>query len=103
MNIDRQTALVILGMALVTYVTRATGFWLMGHLRLTPRVGAWLRAVPGAVLVSLVSPAVLATGPAELAASVATVAVAARSRNLLAAMVSGVAVVWVLRTAAHLR
>jgi uncharacterized membrane protein len=89
-------------MALVTYVTRVSGYFLIGHVALSPRLEAGLRAIPGAVLISIVAPAVLTAGPAEALASLATVLVAARARNLLAAMAAGILVVWALRTLAHL-
>jgi uncharacterized membrane protein len=89
-------------MALVTYVTRVSGYFLIGHVALSPRLEAGLRAIPGAVLISIVAPAVLSAGPAEALASLATVLVAARTRNLLAAMATGILVVWALRSLAHL-
>lgn len=89
--------LTIAGMALVTYATRAGGLWLMGRVALTPRVEAWLRNIPGAVLVALIAPAAVAGGAAEMLAVLATVAVMARTRNMLLAMLAGVAAVWLLR------
>ncbi len=97
MNIDPFSLLAILGMALVTSATRAGGLWLMGRVTPSPRVAAWLRHIPGAVLVSLVAPAVLIGGPAQTLAALATALVAVRTRNLLLAVVVGVGVVWVLR------
>lgn len=87
----------ILGMALATYGTRAGGIWLMSRVAPSARVEAWLRQVPGAVLISIIAPAALATGPAGLLAVLATVLVATRTRNLLLPMVVGVASIWVLR------
>jgi uncharacterized membrane protein len=87
----------ILAMALATYVTRAGGFWLMGFVKLSPRIEAWLRALPGAVLVALVAPAVISGGLAAVVAALATLLVALRTKNLLLAMVIGVLVVWGLR------
>jgi uncharacterized membrane protein len=84
-------------MALVTYATRAGGFWLMGLVTPTPRIEAWLRQIPGAVLVAIIAPAVLASSLAETLAALATVLVAIRTKNVLAAMVVGVAAVWLLR------
>lgn len=98
MHIDLPTLVTILGMALATYATRASGLWLIGRIHLTKRAEAWLREIPGAVLVAIVAPTVFTTGVAEAAASLATVLVAARTRNLLLAMVCGVALVWALRT-----
>lgn len=94
----RTEALVaILGMALVTYATRAGGFWLLGRVPVTPRVASWLRHLPGAILVALVAPAALAGGPAETVAALATAAVAARTGGVLPAMLCGIAAVWALR------
>ena len=87
----------ILGMALVTYATRAGGLWLMGRVAPTPRVETWLRALPGAIIVSLVAPVALGGDPAETLAALATAAVAARTGGVLPALIAGVAAVWLLR------
>lgn len=87
----------IVGMALVTYASRAGGVWLMSRVTPSPRVDAWLRQIPGAILASLVVPTALASGPAGALALVAAVAVARRGGNVLLAMLAGVAVVWLLR------
>jgi uncharacterized membrane protein len=63
----------------------------------SPRVEAWLRQIPGAVLVAIVAPTVLASSIAETLASVIAVLVAWRTKNVLVAMIAGVAMVWVLR------
>jgi uncharacterized membrane protein len=91
------SVLTILGMALVTYMTRAGGLWLMGRVASTPRVEAWLKHIPGAVLVSLVAPTALTSGPAESISVLATGLVAIRTRNFLLAIACGLACVWVLR------
>ena len=87
----------ILGMALVTYATRAGGFWLMGIVTPSPRIEAWLRQIPGAVLVAIIAPTVLASSLAETLAALATVLVAIRTKNVLIALLVGVAAVWLLR------
>ena len=97
MQIDPLTLATILAMALVTYATRAGGLWLMGRVTPSPRVEAWLRNIPGAVLVSIVTPLALTNGPADALAAAATGVVAARTHNLLLAIVVGVASAWILR------
>lgn len=92
-----ETAAVIFGMAVVTYLTRASGFYLVSRVKVSGRLEAFLNAIPGTVLVSLVAPVVLASGPAESAASLATILTAWKSRSLPLAMVVGVVVVWILR------
>ncbi len=91
--------LTILGMALVTYATRAGGLWLMGRVEPSPRVERWLRHIPGAVIISIVAPIVVEGGPAELLATAATVGVGVRTKNVLLTMLTGVVVVWAARSA----
>ena len=94
---DALTVGTILAMAAVTYATRAGGFWLSTKLTLSGRLERTLHAIPGAVLVSLVSPQIVDGGLAAAVASVGTIAVAVRTRNLLAAVVTGALLVSLLR------
>lgn len=89
--------LTILGMALVTYLTRIGGLWLMSRVSLSGRLKAWLEYLPGTILVAIVAPAVLGAGLAEVGAAVATLLVAVRMRNVLVSMLVGVGVVVALR------
>lgn len=98
MRVDPTVLLTIALMALVTYATRAGGLWLSARLSLSGRAEAWLNHIPGAILVSIVAPTVLAGGWPETLAAVAVVVVALRTGSLLASMGSGVAVILVLRT-----
>jgi uncharacterized membrane protein len=97
-SLDPLTLFTILLMALATYATRAGGLWLASRLTLSGRVEAWLDYIPGAILVSIVAPTVLASGLAEALAAVAVVLVALRTGSLPVAMVIGVGAVLVLRT-----
>jgi uncharacterized membrane protein len=63
MSVSAQALAAILAMAVVTYATRAAGLFLVGRMRLGPRAEAFLSAIPGAVVGSLVAPAVLTQGP----------------------------------------
>ncbi|WP_226010291.1 AzlD family protein [Halomicrobium salinisoli] len=87
----------IAGMAVGTYVTRAGGYWLVSQFELTPRFRAWLRYLPGAVLVSLIVPDLVNGGPAEWGAALGALVVAWRSGNILYAMLAGIGIVVVLR------
>ena len=100
MGFDHITLLAIAFMALATYATRAGGLWLANSFDLSERAGAWLDAIPGAILVSLVAPTVLTGGPAEALAAVAVVVVAVRTGSLPLAMATGVVAVVVLRSLA---
>lgn len=66
---DPTTIWVILAGALATYLTRIGGHLVVSRFhRLHPRVEAALDAVPAAVLTTIVAPAVVTGGPAELVA-----------------------------------
>lgn len=100
MRLDPLTMTTILLMAIATYVPRAGGLWLASRLALSGRVEAWLDYIPGAILVSIVAPVVLASGLAEALAALAVVLVASRTGSLPVAMVTGVCALLVLRTLA---
>jgi|SRR6186713_2996595 len=97
MGADLTAVLTILGMGLATYLTRIGGIWLMGRVATTPRIEAWLKHIPGSVLVSLVAPTAFTSGPAESLSVAATALVAVRTRNFLLAIICGLVSVWLLR------
>ena len=81
MTIEPSSLAVIVGMAAVSFIARAAGFWAIGLVPLTPRVERFLRHLGSAVIVSLVAPAliqdrVLAVG---VAITVATMLLTGRS------------------------
>lgn len=98
MTIDPTTLAAIAVMAVATYLTRIAGYWLVRYFTLTGRSAAALEAVPGAVLIALIAPMVLATGPAESGAALVTILVARRGA-MLPAVVGGVAAAALLRLA----
>lgn len=87
------------GMALVTYLTRAAGLAVISRLSISGRLERFMKAIPGAILASIVAPSALAAGPAEALATLATATIAWRYNNLPLAMGVGVAVVLALRYA----
>jgi uncharacterized membrane protein len=82
--------LIIAVMAIVTYAMRAGGFLLMGYVPMTARVRAFLQALPGAVVVSLVVPVAVSGGIAATTSVLAALAMMAWWRNDLVAVISGV-------------
>jgi uncharacterized membrane protein len=86
----------ILGMALVTYGTRASGMWLMRFAAPSGLTERWLRHIPGSVLAAIIAPAVVAHGAAGVVAVLVTGAVSLRTGNLLLAMASGVITVYLV-------
>ena len=90
--------LVIGGLAVATFTIRLSGILLGQRI---PREGAWataLNALPGCLLVALVSVALLSGGPREWTAAAIAAAVAIVSRNLPLTMAAGIAAIWALRT-----
>ncbi|HMB89815.1 MAG TPA: AzlD domain-containing protein [Rhodothermales bacterium] len=92
-----RTLLALLGMALGTYALRAGGFWLIARFAPSPFVERALGHTPGAVIVALVAPALLAGGWPDLAAAAITATVALRTRSLLAAIGAGTLAVCLFR------
>ena len=92
-----ESLVTILGMAAITFAIRAGGLLLANRLPTSGFVAAWMRHIPGAVLASLVAPAIASGGIAEtLGAAVVTLSYLL-TRNLFAAMVGGVLVVYLAR------
>ncbi|PIR21205.1 MAG: branched-chain amino acid transport [Deltaproteobacteria bacterium CG11_big_fil_rev_8_21_14_0_20_47_16] len=97
MDANSQAYLTILGMAVITYLTRVTGLFLTNRIRMTPRTEIILKSLPGTIVVSIVAPALLTAGLAEIIAGTFTGLVAWKTRNLLFALLVGVLSVWALR------
>ena len=96
MRLDAATLAAIVAMAVATYATRIAGLLFAKRLALTGRAKAAFDGIPAAVLVAVIAPSVLATGPAETVAALAT-ALAATRLPLLATIAVGVAAVVALR------
>jgi len=93
---DQLTLLAILGMGVATYFTRIAGLILVRFVDLKGRTRAALEAVPVAVLMSVIAPTILATGPAETVAAIVTMLAAFRL-PLLGVVVVGVVCVALFR------
>lgn len=94
---DTHTIVAILVMALVTYLTRVGGFWLM---RLVPEGGfvrQWLHHLPGAVVIAILAPMALEGGWGSPVAIAAAVGLGALRASALIATFGAVALVAVLR------
>lgn len=90
--------MVILPLAAATFVIRIAGV-VMGQ-RL-PQEGAWaraLKALPGSLIVALVSVSLLSGGPLEWTAGAVATVVALLTRNLPLTMAAGIGCIWALRT-----
>ena len=97
MQINLTTLITILGMAFVTYLTRVGGVWLMSFVHLSERFKTWVNILPGTILIAIIAPNVFSAGFAEAGASLATVLVFVRTRNILLSMIIGIGAVVGLR------
>jgi uncharacterized membrane protein len=96
--VSPEVLITIAGMAAVTFSIRLGGYLLADRLPTTGFAAAWMRHIPGAVLASIIAPAI-ATGGADSAIAAAATALAyVATRNLFAAMVAGVGTIYVART-----
>ncbi|WP_324763160.1 AzlD domain-containing protein [Sinorhizobium meliloti] len=96
MTLDPHTLLAILAMAVATVLTRIGGLVLIRFVTIGPKQKRALEAIPPAVLMAVIAPTALVTGPAETLATLATALVATRL-PLLAALAAGVIAVAVAR------
>ena len=91
--------LAILLMGVVTYASRAGGFWLARRMTPGPFLRAWLTHLPGAVFAALVAPMVANAGPAGWLAAAGGFATMRLSGQFLAAIVAGLAIYLVAKAA----
>lgn len=102
--------LLILGMALVTYIPRAAPLMLLSSRNLNPLLMRWLEMVPPAVLAALLAPELLLTGAPDggkmlflstdnvfLLASAPTLLVGWLSRSFFGTVAVGMGAVALLR------
>ncbi len=94
---DYQAILIITGGIIITQGLRYVGLSVGGLLPTTGRTGAFLNAIPIAILTGLVAPTVFSDGYITVAGAVMTAIVAYISKNMLAAMISGIIIVVALR------
>src|SRR6218665_1161143 len=92
-----EALLAIAGMALVTFAVKAGGLLLANRLPRHGFAASWLKHIPGAVLASLVAPALVTGTPAEAIAAFATTLAYFLTRNLFAGMAAGVLAVYLAR------
>ena len=84
----------IVAMTLSTYLTRVSGYWLMGHVPMTARVRRMLETLPGAIVVAAIVPIVARSGaPGLIGVGVTFVAMLLLRRNEFAAVALGLTAV----------
>ncbi len=97
MTIHPTALLAIALMAIVTYLTRAGGYWLLGRFALSPRLEAGLTYLPGSVFIALVVPAMIEEGPAGAISIAVTAITIRRTNNLLVTLIAGIGTIYLAR------
>jgi uncharacterized membrane protein len=92
---DVLAAIVVVGFA--SYFCRAGGFFLMRFVRVTPRVEAWLQAIPMAIVGAILGPVAARGGPPEWIGLAAAVGLMRLTGNDFLSIIGAVAAVAVAR------
>jgi uncharacterized membrane protein len=83
-------AIVIAVMTVVVYLSRAGGFWLIGRIRIGPRLRKMLDALPGAIIAATIAPLLAHGGMSAVAAVAAALLAMVTLRNDFAAVTAGI-------------
>lgn len=92
---DVLQAVLLLGLA--SYACRFGGFFLMRYVSITPRVEAWLRAIPIALIGAILGPVAVNGGPPEWLGLAAAIGLMRATGNDFAGVLGGVATVALMR------
>ena len=92
-------AIVIAVMTVVVYITRAGGFWLIGRVKIGPRLARMLDALPGAIIAATIAPLLVRGGVSALAAVGVALLVMIVVRKDFAAVAAGLATAALVRAA----
>ena len=90
-------AILLLGLA--SLACRLGGFFLMRYVSITPRVDAWLRAIPIALIGAILGPIAVNGGPPEWLGLAVAIGVMHFSANEFAATIGACATVALARAA----
>jgi len=87
----------ILMMGLASGLCRFGGYFLMGYVAVTPRIEAWLRSIPMALIGAILGPIAVKGGPAEWLGLATAIAVMRVTGNDLLSAVAAIGIVAGLR------
>ena len=90
---DLSIAMAIAGAALATYSLRLGGLLLAERLPKNGGFKRFMETLPGTILLSLVAPGIFSAGMLGGAAALATALCAWKTKNVLLAMIAGMAIV----------
>ncbi len=96
MGLEGATVAAIAAMAVATYACRAGGYWLLRRLHPSRFIRAMLAALPGALFIAFVVPALAAGGAMQWAGAAATLAMVAATGNVALGIIAGTGTAWVV-------
>ncbi len=88
-----ETLIAIAAASLVTYGLRFGGLLLSTRLPQKGRFRTFMDALPGTLLIALVAPGILESGPWGMVAAGCTALLALKTRNVFVAMIAGMIIV----------
>lgn len=95
-NID--IYITIFGMAVVTYLTRLSGFYIFSRIKnMPPLIEQGLKYIPGTIIVSIIAPQIISGGHTAWITAGICIAAAIIFKNMIAVMVTGVMTISILR------
>ena len=94
--------LLVLGMALVTYIPRWMPLFFLSRRRLPSWLVQWLDYIPAAILSAIIAPTLMTTGEprhleflrAEVLVAVPTILFAVKTRSLAGTVLAGMGLFW---------
>jgi uncharacterized membrane protein len=95
MRADVLAAILLMGLS--SYVCRVGGYFLMRYVAMTPRVEAWLRAIPIALIGAILGPVAANGGPPEWLGLAAAIGVMRVTGNEFLSAVAAMAAVAAMR------
>ena len=95
MRADVLAAILLMGLS--SYACRVGGYFLMRYVAMTPRVEAWLRAIPIALIGAILGPVAANGGPPEWLGLAAAIGVMRATGNEFLSAVAAMAAVAAMR------
>ncbi|MBX0324374.1 AzlD domain-containing protein [Halomicroarcula sp. F13] len=96
-EVSLTAVMVVFGMSVVTFATKAGGFWAIDRIEPGQSTRDALDALPGGIIVSILTIRLLEGGPAEWVAGIVVVLVARSTENVLIALIAGMGTLVLVR------
>lgn len=94
---DVMAAIALMGVA--SYACRVGGYFMMRYVAITPRVEAWLNAIPISLMGAILGPAASRGGPAEWLGLIVTIGMMRATGRDFVSVFAGVTAVALARAA----